>query len=113
MWSPRRGLQQLYLLGHQQRPELGCKAFDEIRVRIHCRPMSAAIGVVIEFPEMDKLIDRPGVGLKVADELLVLSALLECWKANLLVELHGLGHCPDPQSVRSQFVKGHRRFPLA
>src|SRR3954471_1560990 len=90
--SPRRSLQQLYLLGHQQRPEPGREAFDEILVRIHRRPMGPAIRVVIELPEMDKLIDRPGVGLEVADELLVLPTFLECWKTNLLVELDGFGH---------------------
>ena len=71
-------MQQLYLLGHQQWPELGREAFGKILVRVHCRPMSAAIGVVIELPEMDKLIDRPGIGLEVPDELLVWSTLLEC-----------------------------------
>jgi hypothetical protein len=75
--------------------------------------MGTAIGVVIELPEMDKLVDRPGVGLEIAHELLVLSTLLECWKTNLLVELHGLGHCFDRQCVRSPFVKSHRRSPLA
>jgi hypothetical protein len=30
-------------------------------------PMRPPIGVVIEFPEMDKLIDRAGVALEIAD----------------------------------------------
>jgi hypothetical protein len=34
--------------------------------------MRPPIGVVVEFPEMDKLIDRTGVGLEIADQLLVL-----------------------------------------
>jgi hypothetical protein len=44
------------------------------------------------FPEMDKLIDRAGVGLEIADELLVLPALLKRRKAKFLIELQ----CGDP-----------------
>ena len=39
--------------------------------------MRPSIGVVIEFPEMDKLIDRAAVALKIADQLLVLPTLLK------------------------------------
>jgi hypothetical protein len=53
-------------------------------------PMRAA--VVVEPPEMDKLIDRAGVGLEIADELLVLPALLKRRKAKFLAELQ----CGDP-----------------
>jgi hypothetical protein len=41
---------------------------------------------------MDKLINRAGVGLEIADELLVLPALLKRRKAKFLVELQ----CGDP-----------------
>jgi hypothetical protein len=41
---------------------------------------------------MDKLIDRAGVGLEIADELLVLPALLKRRKAKFLIELQ----CGDP-----------------
>jgi hypothetical protein len=37
--------------------------------------MCAAVGVVIELPQMHKLIDRASVGLEVPDELLVLPPL--------------------------------------
>jgi len=40
--------------------------------------MGAAIGVILELPEMDKLIDRSGVGLEIADQVLVVTAL---WSA--------------------------------
>jgi L-asparaginase len=57
------------------------------------------------------LIDRAGVGLEVSDQLLVMTALLERRKANLLVEFHGLRHCADPERVGSQFVESHLTFP--
>src|ERR1700736_5811628 len=68
MRPSRRSLEQLHLLGHQQRPELRGEALNKILVRVHRCPMRAA--VVVEPPEMDKLIDRAGVGLEIADELL-------------------------------------------
>ena len=57
--------------------------------------MRPSIGVVIEFPEMDKLIDRAGVALEIAAQLLVLPALLKSRETELLVELHRLGHRAD------------------
>ena len=52
-----------------------------------------AICVIVELPKMHKLVDRAGIGLEVSDQLLVVAALLERRKANLLIELHRLGHC--------------------
>src|SRR5204863_8619909 len=52
MRPPGRCLEELYLLGHEQRTELGGEAFDEILVREHAGPMRASVGIVIEFPEM-------------------------------------------------------------
>src|SRR5262249_20580388 len=37
---------------------------------------------------------------------------LKCWEADLLIELHRLGHLADMQGVGSQFVKRHRWFPF-
>ena len=39
--------------------------------------MRTPIGVIVELPEMYKLIDRARVALEISDELLVLPALLE------------------------------------
>jgi hypothetical protein len=64
--------------------------------------MRSPIGVVIEFPEMDKLIDRAGVALELADQLLVLPALLKRWETEFLVELHRLGHRTDAERVGFQ-----------
>jgi hypothetical protein len=74
--------------------------------------MRAAVGVVIEFPEMYKLIDRPGIALEIADKLFILPALLERREADLLVELHRLCHLADMQRVGSQFVQRHGSFPF-
>src|ERR1700739_315443 len=57
MRSPRRWVQELYLLGHQQGAEFRGEAFDEIFVGRHTCPMRATVGVIIEFPKMYKLID--------------------------------------------------------
>src|ERR1700737_1450170 len=75
--APRRRGQELDLLGGDQRAELHREAVDEVPVGIYCGPVRAAVGVVGELPEMDELIDHAGVGLEVADQLLVLAALLE------------------------------------
>src|SRR5271163_4074002 len=110
MRPPRRSLEQLHLLGHQQRPELRGEALNKILVRVHRCPMRAAVVIVVELPEMDKLIDRAGVGLEIADELLVLPALLKRRKTKFLVELHRLCHRTDAKRVCSQFIESHRKF---
>src|SRR6516162_9508363 len=104
MRSPWRCLKQFYLLVHQQGAKLRGEAFGEILVRGQTRPMRAPVGVIIEFPEMYKLIDGAGIALKIPDELLVLPALLKRRKADLLIELYRLCHFADIQRVGSQFV---------
>ena len=84
MRSPRRWMEELYLLGHHQGTKFRSEAFDEIPVREHSGPMRSTVGVVIEFPKMWKLIDRPGIALEIADKLFILPALLERREADLL-----------------------------
>ena len=55
MRSPRRWVEELYLLGHEQGAELRGESFDEIFVRVYAGPMRATVGVIIELPEMYKL----------------------------------------------------------
>src|SRR3984893_2571137 len=74
--------------------------------------MRPPIGVVVEFPEMDKLIDRAGVALEIADQLLVLPALLKRRETEFLVELHRLGHRADAERVGSQLVERHWKLLL-
>jgi len=62
-------------------------------------------------PVMDKLIDRAGVALEIADQLLVLPASLECRETEFLVELHRLGHRADAERIGSQLVERHRPPP--
>src|SRR5215471_5337173 len=104
MRSPRRWVQELYFLGHQQRAKFRGEAFDEIFVCVHGCPMRATVGVIIEFPEMYKLVDRARVALEIPDELLVLPASLECRETDLLIKLHRFCHFADMQRVGSQFV---------
>src|SRR5499426_4057311 len=107
MRAPWGGGQQLDLLGGYQRPELHGEAVDEILVGEDRLPVCAAVGVVIELPEVDELIDHARVGLEVADQLLVLAALLERWVAELRVQLDRLAHLPDVERVRSELVDRH------
>jgi hypothetical protein len=74
--------------------------------------MCATVGVIIELPEMYKLIDRTRVALEIPDKLLVLPALLERREADLLIELHRPCHLADMQGVGSQFVQRHGSFPF-
>jgi len=74
--------------------------------------MRPAITIIVELPQMQKLVDRAGICLKVSDQLLVVTALLERRKANLLVELHGLRHCADAERISSHFIEGHREHLL-
>jgi hypothetical protein len=83
-------------------------ALTKILVRVHRCSMRAA--VVVELPETDKLINCAGVGLEIADELLILPALVKRRKAKFLVELHGLCHRPDAQRICSQRIESHRKF---
>jgi hypothetical protein len=78
--SPRPWVQELYLLGHQQGAELRGEALDKILVRVHGCPMCATLGVIIEFPEMYKLMCRSGI----SGQILVLPAFLERREADLL-----------------------------
>src|SRR5262249_34498997 len=107
MRSPRRGLEQLDFLGHYQWPELRGETLYEILVREHGCPMRAPIGVVLERPQMSKLVYRPSAGLEVADEVLVVASLLERREAKFLVELHRLGHRTDAERIGPQLVQGH------
>jgi hypothetical protein len=67
--------------------------------------MRAAVGVVLELPQMDELVDRPGVGLEVANEVPVMASLTERRKTDFLVELHRLGHRADAERIGSQLVE--------
>jgi hypothetical protein len=48
-----------------------------------------------------KLVDRAGIGLEIADELVVLPALLKRREPESLVELYCLGHRADAERVGS------------
>ena len=86
MWTPRRRRQQLDLLCHDKGSELRGKTLHEILVSEDPCPVLPPVGVVIKLPEMDELVDRASVGLEVAQELLVMPALLERREAELLVD---------------------------
>jgi hypothetical protein len=60
---------------------------------------------------MHKLIDRAGIGLEIANQLLVLPASLQCRETEFLVELHRIGHRVDAERIGSQFVERHRAPP--
>ena len=76
MWTPWRSRQQFDLLCHDKRPELRGKAFHVLVGEDPC-PVLPPVGVIIKFPEMDDLVDRPSVALEVAHELLVMAAPVE------------------------------------
>src|SRR5262249_21398532 len=99
MRAPGRSRQQLHLLCHHERPELAGKALDKVLVGEHAGPMLAAIRVVLEFPKMDQLVDGAGVSLEVADQLLVVPALLKRRKAQFLVEPARFRHLADIKRI--------------
>src|SRR5580700_8095639 len=74
--------------------------------------MRPTISIIVELPQMQKLVDRACIGLKLADQFLVMTALLERRKSNLLIELHRLGHRANPERIGSQFVEGHHALPF-
>src|SRR6266705_4371984 len=112
MRSPRSRGQQLDLLGQKQRTELDGEALDEILVGEYRSPVRATVGIVVELPEMDELIDHARVGLEIADQLLVLAAFLERRVAELGIQLDCLGHLADVKRVGSHFVNRHGDPPL-
>ncbi len=95
MWTPRRRRQQLDLLCHDKRSELRGKTFHEVLVGEDPCPVLPPGGVVIKLPEVDELIDRASVGLELAQEFVVMAALLERREAELLVELRRFRHLAD------------------
>src|SRR5689334_11526036 len=113
MRAPRGGGQELDLLRHHQRAELAGEARVEVLVFGHRGPVRAAVGVVVEFPDVDDLVDHPGVALEVADKLLCMPALLECGITQLLIELCRLGHLADIERVGAQFIECHLVPPSA
>src|SRR2546422_4406547 len=109
---PGRG-QQLDLLRSEQRTEFHGKAFDEVLVGKYRSPVRAPVGIVVELPEMDELIDRAGVGLEIADQLLVLAAFLERRVAELAIQLDGLGHLADVKRVGTAGSSSRPRKPTS
>ena len=87
MRTPRCGLEQLDLLGRNERAKLRREPLDEIPVRIDRRPMGAAVSVVHELPEMNKLVNRAGISLEVADQVFIVPAPLERGKTEFLIQL--------------------------
>src|SRR2546425_2980499 len=111
MRSPRGRGQQLDLLGSEQRTEFHGKAFDEIFVSKYRSPVRATVGIVVELPQMDELIDRAGIGLEIANQLLVLAALLERRVAELRIQLDRLGHLANVKRVGPHLINRHRDPP--
>src|SRR5262245_33915820 len=111
MRPPGRGRHQLDLLGREQRTELRGKPFHEVLVGEHGSPVRATVRVVIELPDVDQLVDGARVGLEVADELLVLAALLERRVAELRVQLDRLAHLADMQRVGAHLIDRHAHPP--
>jgi hypothetical protein len=66
--------------------------------------MCAPVGVVLKLPQMDDLVNRPCVGLEVADEVLIVASLTQCREAEFLVELHRFGHRAHAQRIGPQLV---------
>src|SRR4029077_15713992 len=60
---------------------------------------------------MHELIDHPGIALEVANQLLVVPALLQRGEAELLIKLGRFRHFTDVERVGSHFVNGHLSSP--
>jgi len=67
MWPPWRSLEQFHFLGDQQRAEFGREALNEVLVRIYGGLMRPTISIIVELPQMQKLVDRAGIGLEVSN----------------------------------------------
>src|SRR5258708_4653061 len=107
--APRepRSAAWLDLLGGEQRAEFQGEALDEILVGVYRGPVRAPVCIVVEFPEMDELIDHARVGLEVSDQLLVLTAFLERRVAQLGIQLDRLCHLADMKRVGPHFIDRH------
>src|SRR5262245_60340541 len=110
MRAPGRRGEELYLLRHDQRSKACGEALDKILIGKHAGPVVAPVGIVVELPQMHELVDRAGIALEVANQLVVVAALLQRRETDLLIELGRFRHLADVKRVRSQFVKGHRRL---
>src|SRR6476619_5388330 len=103
VWPPRCRMQQLDLLGHQERPNFWGEVFDEFLISVDRLPVSATVGIVVELPQMVELIDRTGVANEEADQFPVEAGLLERRK-ELLIQLYCLRHLADVKRVCAQLI---------
>jgi hypothetical protein len=79
---------QLDLLRHESGRNLEAKPSTKSLFAKTRRPVRAPVGISIEFPKMDELIDGSRVALEITDKLFVRTAFLERRKPDLLIKLH-------------------------
>lgn len=104
-------MQQLHLLGHHQWTKLRGKALGKVGIGEQRRPMGAAIGVVLELPQMHQLIDHAGIALEITDEVLVVPTLLDRRITELLIQPDCLRHLANVQCVSPEFIECHDACP--
>jgi hypothetical protein len=77
MRAPRSRQKKFDLLRHDRGAQLDRKG-HEVRVGKHRLPVKTTVGVIVELPQMNELVQRADIALEIPDEVLGLSALLEC-----------------------------------
>lgn len=86
MRPPSRREHEFDFLAHDERAELHSE-FHEVGISENAGPMASAVGVVVELPHVNELIDRADVADEVPNQLLRVAALVERRIADLGIEL--------------------------
>ena len=104
-------MQQFHLLRHHQGAKLRGKSLGEVGAGEQCRPVGAAISVVLELPEMHELVDHAGIALEIADQVLVVPTLFDRRVAVLLIQPDRFRHLGNVQRVSPEFIECHETCP--
>jgi hypothetical protein len=102
--APKARTAELVVLLAHQRANFGGKG-HELRVGKHPGPKGAAVGVVVEFPDMDQLVHRTHVASEIAHQLL--RVLGQDGPSLVFVVRGDFGHFSDDHRIGAQFVNGH------
>jgi hypothetical protein len=91
---------------------LAAKAFHKIRVGKHGGPVRTPVSIVVELPEVDQLINRPRVGLKIANQLLVVPPFLERGVTKLRIQPDQRAQANKHPIQRAYLIRKKGAVPL-
>jgi hypothetical protein len=102
--APKARTAELVVLLAHQRANFGGKG-HELRVGKHPGPKGAAVGVVVELPDMDQLIHGAHIAREITHQFL--RVLAQHRPALVFIVGDDFGHFSNDHGISAQFVNGH------